>query len=81
MKFKNKDFVYIRICDNNDFYDCGDGYYGDFNCYCIREINKNNCFVHSDISISFDIDDPKTFTESCFPTKFTTKRVIVIEMN
>ena len=49
--------------------------------YYICEIDKNESFVHSDISKCFDVDDPNIFTGSCYPNYFTTKRIIVIEMN
>jgi hypothetical protein len=72
-KFNNKNDICTYICNNNSFYYCDGGYF-------IGEIDKNNSCIDSYISKYFDVEDPKIFTGSCYPDKFTTKRVIIIEM-
>ena len=74
-KFDNKnDSVSTWIDDDNNFGSCGlSGCH-----YDIGEIDKNESRVNPNVSNYFKVDDPKIFTGS---NKFTTKRVIVIEMN
>ena len=72
-KFNRKDVnPYTCIYNNNDYYSCY--------CYYICQIDTNESFIGNVIADYFEGIEETTLTGNCRPDKFTTKRVIIIEM-
>ena len=73
-KFDNEDGdTNIYIWNSNNYYGCSYGYW-------IRQIDTNNSYIHNGIVNYFEGIETTTLTGNCLPDKFTTKRVIIIEM-
>ena len=68
---KNGNNAYTRICNNNNYYDCG---------YYINQIDTNRSYINSYIENCFSGIEKRTLTGNYYPTCFTTKRIIVIQM-
>ena len=64
--------TYTYICNDNDYYGC----YG----YGISQIDTNDSYISNGIVKYYEGIETTTLTGNCYPDKFTTKRVIVIEM-
>ena len=60
--------------NDNDYYGCYD--YG----YVIYQIDTNGSGISNYIEKYFDGIETTTLTGNCYPDKFTTKRLIIIEM-
>ena len=72
-KFNNKngnDFTFI--CNSNNYYYC----YG----YDVYQIDTNNSCIDDDIDDYYSGIKKTTLTGNYYPTCFTTKRIIVIQM-
>ena len=65
--------TFTYICNDNNYCVCGCGYW-------IYQINTNDSCIDNDIVNCFEGIKKTTLTGNCYPDKFTTKRVIIIEM-
>ena len=63
------------------FYIFGDEKFLGNECYRIYKINSNSSYIHNDIENYYEGLSNTILTGSYNPNQFTTKRVIVIQMN
>ena len=74
-KFNNKyEDTWTYICNDNDYYACDGCGYG------IAKINTNRSGIGNYIVDYFEGIESTTLTGNCSPNRFTTKRLIIIEM-
>ena len=69
---KNGNNAYTYIWNDNDYYAC-DG-------YAIHKIDTNDSYIDDDIDDYFSGIEKTTLTGNYSPNSFTTKRIIVIQM-
>ena len=68
------------IFDDNDYYKCHNDWYKRHSGYSIRQIDTNSSCIGNNIVYCLEGIEYTTSTGNHYPDKFTTRRVIVIEM-